>query len=440
MYMQLSGVLVPHNKHTSGMAPKEMVQVKKVVIPVSMHIGAPAVPVVKKGDSVCVGTLVAKTGAYVSSQIHSSVSGTVTDVDEILLSNGKKELAVIIESDGKNTLCETITPPVVNSRESLIEAVKQSGVVGLGGAGFPTAVKLNVKEEQQIEELIINGAECEPYITSDSVTMENYSEDIKYAIETIIKYLGVKKVIIGIEKNKPKAIAKMQEIAKGNQSITVKVLPSVYPQGGEKVLIYHTTGKVTPLGKLPIDVGCIVMNSTSVQQIGKFLKTGIPLVTKVVTVDGSAVKEPQNVTVPIGTQLSELFQFCGGFKETPKKVIYGGPMMGIAVRDLEQPITKMTNAVLAFGEKDANNKKVTACINCGRCANVCPFGIDPRKIAKAVKNKDDILIKEVGADLCMLCGCCSYVCPARRPLVENNRLAKDMLTNIWKKEKEENGK
>ncbi len=438
--MKLSGVLVPHNKHTSGYAPKEINGVKSVVLPVSMHIGAPAVPVVKKGDNVCVGTLVAKSGGYVSSPVYSSVSGTVSEVGNILLPNGNKVTAVKIESDGMNTLCDGIKPPEVNSRETLIEAVRQSGIVGLGGAGFPTAIKLNVKEEQTIEELIINGAECEPYITSDSVTMENYSEDISFAIDALVKYLGIKKVIIGIEKNKPMAIAKMNEIAKAKQNVTVKVLPSQYPQGAEKVLVYHTTGKVIKLGQLPIHVGCVVMNSTTVQQIGKYLKTGIPLVKKVVTVDGSGVKEPNNVIAPIGTPIKELVEFCGGIKETPKKVILGGTMMGIAVRDLEQPVTKTTNAVLVFGEKETVNKKVTACINCGRCAEHCPLSIDPRRISNAVKNKDDIEIKECGADLCMLCGCCSYICPARRPLVENNRLAKDMLANIREKEKNANGK
>lgn len=438
--MKLKGVLVPHNKHTSGFVPKEMQNVKSVVLPVSMHIGAPATPVVKKGDAVCVGTLVAKAEGYVSSPVYSSVSGTVSEVGEILISDGKKTAAIKIESDGLNTLCEDITPPTVTNRETLIEAIQKSGIVGLGGAGFPTFVKLNVKEEQTVEELIVNGAECEPYITSDSVTMENYSEDISFAIDTLVKYLGVKKVIIGIEKNKPAAISKMKEMAKQKENTEVKVLPSVYPQGGEKVLIYHTTGKVVKLGQLPIDVGCIVINSTTLQQIGKYLKTGIPMTKKVVTVDGSAVKEPNNVIAPIGTPLKEVIDFCGGLKEDAQKVILGGTMMGIAVRDLEQPITKTTNAVLVFGEKEKINKKLTACINCGRCAGYCPFSIDPRKISKAVKNKKDIEIKECGADLCMLCGCCSFVCPARRPLVENNRIAKDMLVSIREKEKNENGK
>lgn len=425
MAFHLKGVHLPHRKNTARMSAVRMAAPETVTIPTAMHIGAPAIPVVKAGDSVRVGTLIAEPNGFVSSPVYSSVSGTVAKVDEILLSNGKTAPAIIINSDGEMLPDSGITPPTVTSRGELIEAIKKSGIVGLGGAGFPTYVKFNT--DKPIEELVINGAECEPYITSDSVTMVDNAEDIAYAIDILLKYIDIGRVIIGIENNKPEAIKTMQAIAHGNDKITVKVLPPVYPQGGEKVLVYHTTGKVIPMGKLPIDVGCIVCNSTTVATIGKYLKTGMSLVEKCITVDGGAVKEPKNVIAPIGASVKEVFDFCGGFVSEPAKVLYGGPMMGISVPDLETPVIKNTNAILAFNEKEAQLPKTTACIRCGACVNICPFGINPPAIAKAYKNEDFEKLEEVGVTLCMECGCCSYVCPAMRPLVQNNRLAKQAL-------------
>ena len=219
----------------------------------------------------------------------------------------------------------------------------------------------------------------------------------------------------------------MQALAERDSAIEVKVLPSIYPQGGEKVLVYHTTGKVIPAGKLPIDVGCVVCNSTTMATIGQFLKTGMPLVEKCITVDGSAVKEPKNVIAPIGTSLKDVFEFCGGFTAEPEKVLYGGPMMGISVPDLDAPVLKNTNAVLALNAKDAKAPKTTACIKCGSCANHCPMGINPVTIAKALRHEDWETLEEAGTMLCMECGCCAFVCPAKRPIVQNNKLAKAAL-------------
>ena len=232
------------------------------------------------------------------------------------------------------------------------------------------------------------------------------------------------------------AIKTLKQATSNNSKISVKELPSIYPQGGEKVLIYHTVGRVVPEGKLPIDAGCVVLNSTTCAFIGKYLKTGMPLVEKCVTVDGSAIKEPKNIIAPIGATISDVIEFAGGFKSEPAKVIYGGPMMGISVPDLSYPIIKNTNAILAFDEAQTVIPKTTACIRCGACVNVCPFGINPPAIAKALKNEDFETLKEVGANLCMECGCCSYVCPASRPLVSNNRLAKQALREHAKKEAE----
>ncbi|MBQ2676785.1 MAG: electron transport complex subunit RsxC [Clostridia bacterium] len=427
MAFYLKGAKVPHKKSTSGMSAIRIDAPKTVTIPTVMHIGAPATPVVKAGDSVQVGTLIAEQNGVISSPIYSSVSGTVKSVAEVLLSSGKNVPAITIESDGEMTVNSEIKPPVVNSREDLVNAVKQSGIVGLGGAGFPTYVKYGADKPLDIQELIINGAECEPYITSDSVNMIDNAEDIAFAIDNLVKYLNIKKVIIGIEKNKPKAIESMNKIADSRENVQVKVLPTLYPQGAEKVLVYHTTGKTIALGKLPIDVGCVVNNVTTIAAIGRYLKTGMPLVEKCITVDGSAVKEPKNVIVPIGTALKDVFEFCGGFKAEPKKVLYGGPMMGISVPDLDVPVLKNTNAVLAFAEKQVNSPKATACIRCGGCTNRCPFGIDPSAIARAYKKNDTEALEKLGVELCMECGCCTFACPAKRPLVQTNKLAKAAL-------------
>lgn len=409
---------------------------KTVTIPMSMHIGAPAKPVVKVGDLVKVGTLIAEAGGFVSAPIYASVSGKVTKITEYLQSNGTTVPAVVIESDGVMTPDESIAPPVVDSRDSLLEAIKKSGVVGLGGAGFPTHVKFAV-DPDRIEYLIINGAECEPYVTSDTRTMLDRAADMKRALEAMKKHFGIKNIVIGIENNKKEAIASMrklmQETCEGC-TFTVKSLPALYPQGGEKVLIYHTVGRVVPVGKLPIDVGCIVVNCTTVAAIGAYLETGMPLVEKCVTVDGGAVKEPKNVVVPIGTALAEVFDFCGGLTETPDKVVYGGPMMGITVPDTSAPILKNTNAILALTKKETKLPKTTPCIRCGSCLNTCPFGLSPAQIARAYDKRDAVALDSLSVNACMECGCCSFVCPANRPLVQTNKLAKQFLREEKAKE------
>ena len=431
MAFYLKGVKLPHKKNTAGTKANPLPPVKSVTIPTSMHIGAPAKAIVKKGDTVYIGTLIAEAQGAVSSPVHSSVSGTVTAISEVLLANGNTCEGIVIESDGQNTIDPAITPPTFTTKEELIDALFASGIVGLGGAGFPTSVKF--KTNNKIEELVINGAECEPYITSDNDTMLNKADLMAYAIETLVKYFDIGKVVIGIEKNKPKAIANMKKMAEGLTNVEIKALPSVYPQGGEKVLIYHTTGKIVKEGGLPIDVGCVVCNCSTIAEIGKFLKTGIPLVDKTITVDGVAIENPQNVIVPIGTPIKDVFEFCGTKKEI-KKVLYGGPMMGISVPDTDNVVIKNTNALLALSEKETFVPKTTACIRCGACMNNCPFGISPVAILKAYKANDYLGMKKAGALLCMECGCCSYVCPAKIPNVQNNKLAKISLRNQPKEE------
>lgn len=438
MAFSLKGIRVPHRKNTADMTAVRMPVPSKVVLLTAMHIGTPAKPVVKVGDKVSVGTLVAEQDGVISSPVYSSVSGTVKSVADTVLSSGKIAPAITIESDGEMTPDENISVPQVNSKEDFIEAVKKSGIVGLGGAGFPTYVKFAT--DKKIDTLVINGAECEPYITSDSITitMVERAEEILLAIETADKYFNFENIIIGIEQNKPSAIVKMKEIAAKNSKIQVKVLKSMYPQGSEKVLIYNAMGRVISAGQLPVDVGCIVCNSSTMATIGKYLKTGMPLVEKVITVDGGAVKDPKNVVAPIGTPIGDVFEFCGGFKSEPEKVIYGGPMMGITVPDLSVPVLKQTNALVALDKKEATPGKTTACIRCGKCTNQCPLGLNPASIAKAYKNNDVEMLEKLGADICMLCGCCAYICPAKRPLIETNTLAKNMLLDEQAKKEEGN--
>ncbi|MGM9522330.1 MAG: electron transport complex subunit RsxC [Oscillospiraceae bacterium] len=425
--LRLHGVRVPHRKHTAACAPERMPVPAMVTIPMSMHIGAPAEPVVKPGETVKVGQLIAKAGGFVSSPIYSSVSGKVKKLDDMMGSNGRFMKAVVIEPDGNQEPFEGIAPPEVKDFQSFVNAVRDSGVVGLGGAGFPTAVKLGVKDLSQIEAVIINGAECEPYVTSDTRTMLDDADSVWEGVQLLKKYLQAKRIIVGIEKNKPECIKKFSALAESDSAVEVAALPSIYPQGGEKVLIYNTIGRIVPEGKLPLDVGAIVINCTTLAAIAKYIKTGMPLVEKCVTVDGSAVKEPKNVIAPIGTPVSDLFNFCGGFKSEPKKVLYGGPMMGIAMPSMDYPVMKNTNAVLALDEREATLPEPTACIRCGTCIDSCPLKLMPTEIESAYEKRDVERLAKLKVNLCMECGCCSFACPAKRTLVQTNKLAKALL-------------
>ncbi len=435
--MKIHGIKVPHRKHTADLKPVRLTDVKTITVPMSMHIGKPARAVVKRGDAVKVGQLIGEADGFVSSPIYSGVSGKVLKIDEMTASNGAGVPCVVIENDGQNEVSESVKPPEVSDFQSFIEAVKQSGVVGLGGAGFPTFIKLGVKDVSQIREIIINAAECEPYITSDTRTMLDKPEYIFKGIELLKKYLKAKTFIIGIENNKREAIELMQKKAAQCEGVSVKVLPSIYPQGGEKVLIYNTVGRIVPKGKLPIDVGVIVINVTTLAFIAEYMETGMPLVEKCLTFDGSAVKEPKNVIVPIGTSISELAELAGGFKCEPKKVLYGGPMMGIAVPGLDAPILKNTNAITALDEKDGFMPKTTPCINCGACLSHCPLRLEPREISRAYSMGNAEELAALHVDLCMECGCCSFICPANRPLVQNNKLAKALLRMKQSEQKKE---
>ncbi len=425
------GVKVAHHKNTAETEVVRLPVPQKVTIPMQQHIGAPCEPLVKVGDKVAVGQLIGDTDKFVSAPIHASVSGVVTAVGDVKLPNGVMSKAVTIESDGEMRLWEGIEPPKVESREDFIKAVRASGLVGLGGAGFPTHIKLNFPPDKNIDTLVINAAECEPYITVDYRECIENSWDILSGVYTIKDMLGIKNVIIAAEDNKPEAFKVLKNIADHKDDIKdevkLMVLESKYPQGAEKMMVQSATGRKVPPGKLPADVGCVVMNVASAAFIARYLKTGKPLVSRSLTVDGSAIANPKNVRVPVGTNIGDIIDFCGGFSAEPCKILTGGPMMGLAIVGTELPVLKQNNAILAFAKDDAVLKPEKDCIRCGRCASACPMSLMPTNIVRAAKARDVEALKKIGVNVCMECGSCAFACPAGKPLVQHMRLAKAIL-------------
>ncbi len=427
MAYKIRGLKLPHFKDTANIESAAMPCPQSVAIPMAMHIGAPAVPAVKAGEQVCVGQLIGRAEGRLSSPVYASISGTVKKIENRLSGYQNNTETVIIESDGLMTTSPDIRPPAVTDYSSFIDTVFQSGVVGLGGAGFPTYAKLDVKDISRIKHIVINGAECEPFITSDTKTMVDRAELIESGCRLLNRFLGAEDIIIAIEDNNRACTEKMSAISEKLPYVRVKKLKAVYPQGGEKVLVYNTVSEVVPEGKLPIDVGVVVINCSTLAAIAEYIETGMPLVCKCVTVDGSAVKNPQNVIAPIGTSVSDIIDFCGGFRSEAGKILFGGPMMGIAAYSLDMPVLKNTNAILALDKKDAELGHESDCIRCGRCVRICPFGLNPPAIAKAYALNDFSELERLHAMQCMECGCCSYVCPARKPIVQKNKLAKAAL-------------
>lgn len=426
------GTSVPHVKQTANMETVTMPLPEKILLPMQQHIGAPCKPVVKKGDAVYVGSVVGEAGGFVGADIHSGVSGTVTGVEQMMAPTGRLVETVIIEPDGQQTIDALLRPPLVQDRESFLAAVRASGLVGLGGAGFPTSVKLQPPTPDAIDTLIINAAECEPFITADNREILECGDAVMSGIMAVKKYLGIAKVAIGIERNKPEAMDLLFSLTKGDDSLTVAPLPSHYPQGAEKVLIQTITGREVPNDGLPADVGVIVLNVATVATIGKYLATGMPLTTKRLTVDGGAISTPQNVEVVIGTPLADVIEFCGGFKETPAKILCGGPMMGLAMSDTAYPVLKQNNAILAFTEKEATLPEETPCIRCGTCIRQCPVMLSPIEIKEAYEKKDNETLIKLHAEVCMGCGVCSYGCPAKQRLSPATTLARVVTLNALK--------
>lgn len=432
----LGSIHVRHNKNTENDHSVPIKDPDVVSIPMSMHIGAPCTPTVKKGDLVKVGQVIGDSDAFLSVPIHASVSGEVTDIETVTGMMGAKETRVVIQSDHKGEVWEGITPPAVNSKDDFIKALRDSGLVGLGGASFPVFVKFNPKNLDEVKTLIVNGAECEPYITTDFRLMVEQPQAIIDGITTTMKYLNLDKTIIGIESNKPKAIKLLTDmIAEQGLSdkISVKTLRSSYPQGAERVLIYEACGILTNAGVLPAEVGVIVSNITTIATIDNYLKTGMPLTKKTITIDGTAVSKPGNYTVPIGTRIEDIFEAVGGLKAEPKKVLMGGPMMGRAIADMSNPLIKANNAILAFSGPEAETQKETACINCGKCHEACPFHLLPKQYYDSYNRNDIETMKSLKLMQCMECGSCSYVCPARRPLSFINKLGKNAIKEAGSK-------
>lgn len=423
------GVKVAHNKNTEDCKIVRMPAPEKVILPMQQHIGAPCTPTVKVGDTVKVGQIIGDTDKFISAPIHASISGKVTAIADTVLANGRQAPAVTIESDGEMALFEGIKPPVINNADDFRKAIRESGLVGLGGAGFPSHVKFAISPDKPIDTIVVNAAECEPHITVDYRECLDNTLYIIKSLMIIKEQLNIPNAVIAVEDNKPAAIEKLKKVADevGDGSIKVMALKSRYPQGAEKMIVYSATGRKIPLGKLPADVGVIVMNVTSTAFIGRYLETGKPLVSRSLTVDGSAIIKPQNVRVPIGTNLNELIDFCGGFKPDLDKVIAGGPMMGTAIVNTNVPILKSYNAVLAFSKGTVPEKPDNNCIRCGRCSQVCPMGLMPTNIMRSVKVRDFDGLKQSNVIACMQCGTCAYACPAGRPLVQYLVLAKDML-------------
>lgn len=420
---KLNGIKLKHRKNTENCATVDFPVPAEVILPMSMHMGAPCQPLVKKGDTVLVGQKIGDCDAPFSVPVHSGVSGTISDIIDYQTPMGAVCKAVKIQTDGNQTISPDVKPPVITDKDSFIKAVRESGSCGLGGAGFPTHIKLNPKTP--IDTLIINAAECEPYITADYREMLECPSDIIGGINLVKSILGIKQAKMAIEANKPEAIKNFTEMAANDDTIDIVTLPSVYPQGAEKVIIYNSTGRIVQEGQLPADQGVIVMNVSTVAFLYRYMQTGMPLVTRRLTIDGNAVGEPKNVRAIIGTPFIELLNFCKTDIDSIRKLIGGGPMMGMSVPDINMPVVKTSNALLAI--KTYDERKTSNCIRCGRCVKVCPLGLMPAEIDKAYRIRNIQELKDLKVLMCMNCGSCTYVCPANRKLAETNQLAKALI-------------
>ena len=404
--------------------PKEI-----LVYPLSQHIGAPASPIVAVGDTVLRGQKIAEAGGFVSAPVFASVSGTVKAIEPRHVATGDLVNSIIIENDGemKETDFHGVEDVVSLSKEQIIEKVKEAGVVGMGGAGFPTHVKLSPKEPDKIEFIIANCAECEPYLTADYRRMLENPEELIGGMKIVLRLFDHAKGILGVEDNKPDCIQKLKELTKDEERIEVMPLKTKYPQGGERQLIYATTGRAINSKMLPADAGCIVDNVETLVAINRAVKEGKPVMDRIFTVTGDAVANPGNFEYCIGMSYAEILEEAGGFKEDPEKMISGGPMMGFAVFSLEIPTTKTSSSLLCFKKDDVSASEVTACINCGRCVSVCPEQIVPSRLAKMSQFHDSESFERWNGMECIECGSCSYICPAKRPLAQYIKTMKKQI-------------
>lgn len=406
-----------------------------LVYPLSQHIGAPAQPIVAKGDRVLAGQKIAEAGGFVSAPIYASVSGTVKAIEPRRVVTGDSIMSIIIENDG---LYEDVgfysqAPFDKLSKEEILDIVKEAGIVGMGGAGFPTHVKLSPKEPEKIEYVIANCAECEPYLTSDYRRMMEEPEKLIGGLKVILSLFDNAQGILAVEDNKPDCVALLKSLTKDEKRISVKALKTKYPQGAERQLIYATTGRQINSSMLPADAGCIVNNVDTVVAVYRAVIEGRPLIERIVTVTGDAVANPRNFRVKIGTGYDELIEEAGGFKVQPEKIICGGPMMGFGMFDLHVPTTKTSTALLALSKDDVSAMEPSPCINCGRCVEVCPGRVMPSKLADYAEHFDEESFLANDGMECCECGCCSFICPAKRPLTQEIKSMRKILLAKKKK-------
>ena len=392
----------------------------ELVYPLSQHIGAPAEAIVAKGDRVLAGQKIAESKAFVSAPIHSSVSGTVKAVEPRRVVSGDMVMSIVVENDGlyEDVGFYPVAPLEKLSREEIIDIVREAGIVGMGGAGFPTHVKLSPKNPKKIEYVIANCAECEPYLTSDYRRMLEEPEKLIGGLKIILSLFENAQGILAVEDNKPDCISLLRQLTKDEQRISVKALKTKYPQGGERTLIYAVTGRKINSTMLPADVGCIVNNVDTMVAVYRAVTEGRPLIERIVTVTGDAVVNPRNFRVKIGTGYQQILNEAGGFKTEPEKIVCGGPMMGVSMFDLNVPATKTSTALLCLTSDEVSAMKPGPCINCGRCVEVCPGRVIPSRLADYAERFDEeAFLKNYGMECCE-CGCCSFICPAKRPLTQ----------------------
>lgn len=433
------GIHPPYRKeYTNSKALEKANDPKIVYISMQQHIGAPAKPIVKVGDEVKVGEKIGQMQGFVSANIHSSVSGKVISIKDMEVPGGIST-CIVVENDFQNSIHESVKPKGSLDelgKEEIVEIIKEAGIVGMGGATFPTHVKISPPPDKKIDFVILNGAECEPYLTADHRLMVENPEDVVFGLRVLMKALNVGKGYIGIEVNKPDAINAISNVAKNYNDIEVVELEVKYPQGAEKQLIYACTKREVPSGGLPMDAGAVVNNVGTAAQIAKTIKTGIPLIERITTITGSCIQEPKNLVTKVGTLFSEIIDQCGGFNKEKElgKVIMGGPMMGIAQHTINIPTNKGTSGILCLDKIEASTPKPKNCLRCGKCLDVCPAFLQPLYIsAYSIKGDYESSEKYKALD-CIECGSCSFICPARRPLLQSIRVAKKEIISLKRKQ------
>ena len=404
-------------------------------IPLQQHIGAPAEVLVAEGDLVKKGQMIARNQGTVSASQHAPTSGRIRTVTEVTAPHpsGLPQTTIVLESDGKDEWAELPAPiadPFAVDAHTINERVSQSGIVGMGGAAFPSAIKLNLGEQKKLHTLLLNGAECEPYLTCDDRVMREYADEIIDGARIMAHALGTSRVVIGIEQNKPQAIEIMTRAAAAFPNVEVAAVPVQYPMGSERHLVQAITGLETPARKLTADLGIVVHNVSTARAVHDAVRNGRPLLARVVTVSGGAIREPKNVLTPIGTLVSDLVNFCGGFAQRPERVINGGPMMGQPMPSLDVPVVKGTSGILALNAAEINDRPTESCIRCGSCITVCPCGLSPVDMAANIRKDKLEVAAKLGVMDCFSCGSCSYVCPSHIPLVHYFNYAKGVLNDL----------